>query len=334
MKRIIYLLLAMTTILAACGRPNADESSGKTIIRMAYLVSPSHSSHIVAEKFVEQVEQESGGRLEVELYPSGSLFPSDREAVEAVQLGNVEMTIPALAVVSSFNQNFMLLDLPFLFDSHEEAYKVLDGEFGQSLLDDLQEDNLKGLVFAENGFRHITNNERPIHTPSDLEGLKFRTLESPVQTDIFKAFGANASPFAFGEMYTALQQGTYDAMEGPISLYYTSNLYEVQDYMTLSDHYYMPTALLMNNDFYQELPEDLQEVVMEASIMFRDEQRQLAREQDEEYLQVLKDEGVQVNELTDEQRQAFVEAAEPVLEKYDEKLGNNLLDELFEAKDE
>ncbi|MFC3418064.1 TRAP transporter substrate-binding protein [Salinicoccus hispanicus] len=334
MKKLIYLALVLIVVLASCGRPNENETSGKTIIRMAYLVSPTHSSHIIAEKFVAQVEQESDGRLEVELYPSGSLFPSDREAVEAVQLGNVEMTIPALAVVSSFNQNFMVLDLPFLFDNHEEAYKVLDGEFGQSLLDGLEEDNLKGLVFAENGFRHITNNEGPVYEPSDLEGLKFRTLESPVQTDIFKALGANASPFAFGEMYTALQQGTYDAMEGPISLYYTSNLYEVQDYMSLTGQYYMPTALLMNDDFYQDLPEDLQQVVMDASIMFREEQRKLAQEQDEEYLEVLKDEGVQVNEITEAERQKFIEATEPVFEKYDDKLGNNLIDELFEAIEE
>ncbi|MCG1008963.1 DctP family TRAP transporter solute-binding subunit [Salinicoccus sp. ID82-1] len=334
MRRLIYFVLALVMMLGACGRPNEDEASGKTVIRMAYLVSPSHSSHIVAEKFVEQVERESDGRLEVELYPSGSLFPSDREAVEAVQLGNVEMTIPALAVVSSFNQNFMVLDLPFLFDNHEEAYKVLDGEFGQNLLDDLKEDNLKGLVFAENGFRHITNNKGPIYEPSDLEGLKFRTLESPVQTDIFKAFGANASPFAFGEMYTALQQGTYDAMEGPISLYYTSNLYEVQDYMSLVGQYYMPTALLMNDDFYQGLPEDLQTVIMDASVMFREEQRELARQQDEEYLQVLKDEGVEVNEITEAQRQKFIEATEPVFEKYDRILGNDLIEELFEATEE
>lgn len=334
MKKTIFIALMLTLVLSACGRPNQNESSETITIRLAYLVSESHSSHIIGEKFKEQIEEESGGRLEVELYPSGSLFPSDREAVESVQLGNVEMTIPALAVVSSFNQNFMVLDLPFLFDNYEEAYKVLDGEYGQNLLDELEDYNLKGLVYAENGFRHITNNERPIYEPEDLEGLKFRTLESPVQTDIFKAFGANASPFAFGEMYTALQQGTYDAMEGPISLYYTSNLYEVQEYMSLVGQYYMPTVLLMNNDFYEGLPEDLQEVVMEAAVMFREEQRELAHQQDEEYLEVMKEDGLKVNDITEKQREAFIEAAEPVYEKYEEKLGNNLIDDLFEARDE
>lgn len=334
MKRLTYIVLVLTLVLSACGRPNLDEKKGQTTIRLAYLVSESHSAHIIGEKFKEQLEEESDGRLQVELYPNGSLFPSDREAVESVQLGNVEMTIPALAVMSSFNPNFTVLDLPYLFEDYEEAHRVLDGEFGQSLLDELEDYNIKGLVYAENGFRHVTNNSHPVEEPSDLEGLKLRTLETPVHTDVFKAFGANASPFAFGEMYSSLQQGTYDAMESPISLLYTSNIYEVQNYLSFTGHFYMPTALLMNNEFYEELPEDLQEIVMDGARMFRDEQRKLAHEQDDEYLEVLKEEGVQVNDITEEQREMFIEATQPVFEKYDEKLGNNLIDELFEAIEE
>lgn len=331
MKNFTLLILVTALILSACGRPNIDEQAGQKTIRIAYLVNPTQSSHLIMEDFKAQVEEESGGDLQVELYPSGALFPSDREAIEAVQLGNVEMTLPALASVSGFHQDFMILDLPYLFEDEDEAYSVLDGQFGQDLLDGLEDANIKGLAYGENGFRHITNNIRPVHTPKDIEGQKMRTLESPVHTDVFNAFGANASPFAFGEMYSTLQQGTYDAMESPIALLYTSNLYEVQDYMSLTSHVYMPTALLMNDDFYESLSEEHQKIVMDASEMFKDEQRQLEQQQNEEYMQEMLDAGLQVNELTDEEKQAFRDKAQPVFDKYEEMLGSELFEKLDEA---
>ncbi|WP_052255147.1 DctP family TRAP transporter solute-binding subunit [Salinicoccus sp. YB14-2] len=334
MRNLSLLVLITVLILSACGRPDIDEQNGQKTIRLAHLVNPTQSTHIMSEEFKKQVEEESDGRLKVELYPSGSLFPSDREAIEAVQLGNVEMTIPALASVSGFDQDFMILDLPYLFEDTEEAYSVLDGPFGQGLLDGLEDVNIKGLVYGENGFRHITNNIQPVHTPEDIEGQKMRTLESPVHADVFNAFGANASPFAFGEMYSTLQQGTYDAMESPIALMYTSNLYEVQQYMSLTSHVYMPVALLMNNDFYESLEPDLQEIVMDAAEDYRENQRVLSQEQNEEYMQEMVDAGLQVNDLTDEERQAFSEKAEPVYEKYEEMLGPELFEALDKAVEE
>lgn len=334
MRNFSFLVLITVLILSACGRPNTDEQTGQKTIRLAHLVNPTQSTHIMSEEFKKQIEEESDGRLKVELYPSGSLFPSDREAIEAVQLGNVEMTIPALASVSGFDQDFMILDLPYLFEDTEEAYSVLDGPFGQGLLDGLEDVNIKGLVYGENGFRHITNNLHPVYTPDDIEGQKMRTLESPVHADVFNAFGANASPFAFGEMYSTLQQGTYDAMESPIALMYTSNLYEVQQYMSLTSHVYMPVALLMNNDFYESLEPDLQEIVMDAAEDYREDQRILSQEQNEEYMEEMVEAGLQVNDLTDEEKQAFSEKAEPVYDKYEEMLGSELFNELDRAVEE
>jgi len=331
-KKGLVLLLITVLLLAACGRPSdggdAEEGTSEDAktIRLAYLVSEEQSTHIAAEDFKEKIEDKSDGRLKVELYPNGSLYGSDREAIEAVQLGNVEMTIPALAAVSSFNQKFMVFDLPFLFNNHEEAYEVLDGDLGQELLDELSDKDLKGLVYAENGFRHITNDEGPVEKPADLKGSKLRTMESAVQTDSFKAFGANASPFAFGELYTALQQGTYDSMENPISLIYTNKFYEVQDYLTLSSHFYAPTILVMNDDFYNDLPEDLQDLVMETSEEYREEQRELAQEQDEEWLEQLKEEGMEVNELSEDQKEEFKKASESIYDKYSDQIGEDVID--------
>lgn len=331
-RKGLVLLLITVLLLAACGRPSdgggAEEGTSEDAktIRLAYLVSEEQSTHIAAEDFKEKIEDKSDGRLKVELYPNGSLYGSDREAIEAVQLGNVEMTIPALAAVSSFNQKFMVFDLPFLFNNHEEAYEVLDGDLGQELLDELSDKDLKGLVYAENGFRHITNDEGPVEKPADLKGSKLRTMESAVQTDSFKAFGANASPFAFGELYTALQQGTYDSMENPISLIYTNKFYEVQDYLTLSSHFYAPTILVMNDDFYNDLPEDLQDIVMETSEEYKEEQRVLAQEQDEEWLEQLKEEGMEVNELSEDQKEEFKKASESIYDKYSDQIGEDVID--------
>ncbi|MBE1555267.1 DctP family TRAP transporter solute-binding subunit [Sporosarcina limicola] len=334
MKKSLILLTIVMLILTACGRPTEKEKTSETgakskdayTIRIAHLVPEEQSTHVAAVTFKEKLEKESKGRLKVEIYPNGQLFASDREAIEAVQLGNVEMTIPAVAPLASFNKKFMVFDLPFIFNDNEAAYKALDGELGKSLLKELETNSLKGLVFAENGFRNMSNNKGPITSPNDLNGLKYRTLENPVHTDTFKAFGANASPFAFGELYTALQQGTYDAMESPISLYYLNKFYEVQDYLSLTGHVYAATILLMNNEFYNELPEDLQKMVVEASEEYRTEQRKLAQKQDIEFLEKLKESGMKVNEVTAEQKDVFREAAKVVYDKYTTEIGEDLVE--------
>jgi tripartite ATP-independent transporter DctP family solute receptor len=338
MKKLLVFLLVSILVITGCGRPKdsaktSGEGGNKEVhtIRIAYLVSEEQSSHLAAVTYKEKLEKESDGRLKVELYPNGQLYPSDREAIEAVQLGNIEMTIPALAPLASFNKKFLVFDLPFLFNNHEAAYKALDGELGQELLKELEKNDLKGLVFAENGFRNMSNNTGAIEKPEDLQGLKFRTLENPVHTDTFKSFGANASPFAFGELYTALQQKTYDAMEAPISLYYTNKFYEVQDYLTMTGHVYAATILLMNNDFYNGLPKDLQELVVKASEEYRTEQRELAQKQDVEFLEKLKETGMKVNELTDEQREQFREAAKSVYDQYVPEIGEELVNKALDA---
>ncbi|CDQ21236.1 tripartite ATP-independent transporter solute receptor, DctP family [Halobacillus karajensis] len=338
MKKLMVLFVALIT-LAACGRPDstggdAEDGGGESHkISIAHLVSEDQSSHIAAESFKEKVEEESDGQITVEIHPNGELYPSDREAIEAVQQGNVEMTIPAVASISSFNKDFMVFDLPFLFEDYEQAYQVLDGEIGQGLLDDLTEQNIKGLVFAENGFRHLSNNEGPVESLEDIQGLKMRTLESPVHTATFNALGMNASPFAFGELYTALQQGTYDAMEAPVSLFYTNKFYEVQDYLTLTGHVYAPTALLMNNEFYESLSPDLQELVVEASEEYREEQRELAQEQDSEFLEELKAEGMEVNEPSGELMESFRDEVEPVYEEFKDEIGEDLLEDVQNASE-
>ncbi|RNA67493.1 DctP family TRAP transporter solute-binding subunit [Alteribacter keqinensis] len=327
-KASLGLLTAgLVAMMVACGEESSGAQEDVYEIRVAHLVNEEQSTHVALESFKERVEERSGGQLKVEAYPNGSLYGSDREAIEAVQMGNLEMTIPAVAPLSGFNSSFMVFDLPFLFETKEAAYSALDGELGQGLIEDLEQNGFKGLAFGENGFRHITNNDKPVETPEDLQGMRLRTMENPVHTASFRSLGADASPFAFGELYTALQQGTYDAMESPISLVYTSKFHEVQEYLTLSDHFYAATILLMNNDFFNDLPEELKEIVVEESENYRDEQRKIADAQDEEWLELLQnDHNMQVNELSPEQKEAFVEATQSVYDDFEEEIGADLIE--------
>ncbi|AXI00030.1 C4-dicarboxylate ABC transporter substrate-binding protein [Sporosarcina sp. PTS2304] len=344
MKKFLGVLLILVLALSACGRPavkesntdqNAEGTDGEKFkIRIAHLVKDEVSGARALVSMKEKIEERSDGKVEVEIFSNGKLFGSDREAIEAVQLGNVEMTVAALAPIVSFNDKFMVFDLPFLFKSKEAAYSALDGELGQSLLDSLEANSLKGIAYAENGFRHMTNNKRPIETPDDLKGLKMRTLENPLHTDTFKAFGANASPFSFGELYTALQQNTYDAMEAPISLIYTNKFYEVQKYLTLSGHVYAPGIMVMNNDFFNSMPEDLQTIVLEEAEKAKVLGRELGAEEEVIFFDKLKEEGIKVNELSDEQKEVFREKAKPVYDKYVPKIGQELVDKALDANKE
>jgi len=335
--KILIVMMLVSVFLVGCGggqqqQPAGDSGNGEKeaketyTIKLAYVVPETQSTHIAArDVFKKYVEEKSNGRIKVELYPNGQLG-GDRQAIEAVQLGTIQMTIPAAAVLSGFEPKFQVFDLPYLFKSKEVAYKALDGELGQRLNELLLKTGLRNLAYGENGFRHITNNRGPIETPNDLKGLKIRTMENPVHMATFKALGANPTPMSFGELYTALQQGTVDAQENPIPLVYTAKFYEVQDYYTLDGHVYAATVVLINDDFYKSLPEELQKIVKEGAEKFRDEQRKINTQQEEEMLKLLKKEGMKINELTPEQKQKFIEATLPVYDQFKDKLGEDLIE--------
>lgn len=335
--RMLIVVMLVSVFLVGCGggqeqQPAGDSGSGEKeaketyTIKLAYVVPETQSTHIAArDVFKKYVEEKSNGRIKVELYPNGQLG-GDRQAIEAVQLGTIQMTIPAAAVLSGFEPKFQVFDLPYLFKSKEVAYKALDGELGQKLNEMLLKTGLRNLAYGENGFRHITNNRGPIEKPEDLKGLKIRTMENPVHMATFKALGANPTPMSFGELYTALQQGTVDAQENPIPLVYTAKFYEVQDYYTLDGHVYAATVVLINDDFYKSLPEDLQKIVKEGAEKFRDEQRKINTQQEEEMLGLLKKEGMKINELTPEQKQKFIETTLPVYDQFKDELGEDLIE--------
>jgi C4-dicarboxylate-binding protein DctP len=305
---LLALLIAIFAIGSCCAAPIK--------MKVAYVVPEAQSTHVAAVKYLKPyIEEHSKGKIVVELYPNGQLG-GDRQAIEAVSLGTIHMTIPALAVLSGFEPRFQVFDLPFLFKNKAEVYKALDGPLGDKLNSYLPPIGLKNLAYAENGFRQITNNRGPVTKPSDLKGLKLRTMENPMHMAAFKALGANPTPISFGELYTALQQKTVDAEENPIPLIYTSKFYEVQKYCSLSSHVYAATVLVVNDKWYNKLPADLQKVIQEAAYLYRTEQRKISDKQDKEMLEALKKSGMKVNEITPEQKKAFIEATAPVYKEF------------------
>ncbi|MBL3592611.1 MAG: DctP family TRAP transporter solute-binding subunit [Synergistaceae bacterium] len=330
-KRLFAVTLSL---VALTGLALAGPALAKTYtIKMAYVVPETQSTHIAAaEAFKPYVEEASEGRIKVELYPNGQLG-GDRQAIEAVQLGTVHMTIPAAAVLSGFEPKFQVFDLPFVFKSKEAAYKALDGELGDRLSSLLIPLGMRNLAFAENGFRHVSNNKGPITKPEDLAGFKIRTMENPVHMATFKALGANPTPISFGELYTALQQKVVDAQENPIPLVYTSKFYEVQKYYSLTGHVYAATVVLVNDAFFASLPEDLQDILVEGAVRYRTYQRELSQKQDEEMIAKLREAGMEVNELTEEQKRAFIEKTLPVYDQFADEIGADLIELAKKAND-
>lgn len=282
--------------------------------------------------FADLVYENSDGRILIDLYHSSQLG-DDREMTEALQMGVQDFTCPSTAPLAGFVSGFKVFDLPFLFPTEEAADFVLDSEIGDALLAELEGIGLVGLAWWENGFRHLTNRVRAVETPADLAGLRVRTMENPIHLAAFRAMGANPTPMAFGELFSAMQQGVVDGQENPFGTIYLQNYPEVQDYVTDTGHIYSPFVLLMSQQTWNRLPEDLQEVVADAAEQGKWHNRELNREWNAMYAERL-DDAMNLTRLTMEQKAAFQEATMPVWEQYADEIGQDLIDAVLAKLDE
>ena len=232
--------------------------------------------HLGWVKFKEVLEAETNGAIQVDIFPNQQMG-GDREYTEAVQLGNLTAGSPSSSPLAGFAREFYALDVPFIFTNREDVYAKLDGEAGQLLLDSLEKYNMKGLVYYENGFRNLTANKQ-ILSPDDLKGLKLRVMENRIHLLTWSTLGANPTPLAFGELFTALQQGTVDAQENPYELIYNNKFFEVQRYLMETFHIYTPYVVFMNLNAYNSFTPAQQEAIMKAAVVSRDLQRKLAVE--------------------------------------------------------
>lgn len=333
MKKTLALLLCLILVMgvmAGCGSGGEGEAEGEAenyVIQLAHVEAEGRSVYAAAEEFKAYIEEASEGRITVNVLPNAQ-FGGDMEGLEGTALGTIQMTMASTAPLASYDENFMILDLPFLFESREHCYSAVDGELGQALNDLLPQYGLINFGYADNGLRHITNNVRPINEPADLEGIKIRVMESPVYIDMFNLLGANPTPMSFSEVYTALQQGTVDAQENGAGLVYATKFQEVQKYYSLTSHVYSLDAVAINADFYNSLPEDLQALVKEgAETILIQKQRETEMNEDAGFIQKLEDEGMIINEITPENMQKFKDAVMPMHEEYK---GNQVEERFFD----
>lgn len=325
---LLMLVLSLSVILAACSgsAKSTDGKDEEIVLRFPHIVETDNPAHKAIELFKEEVEKESNGRIKVKIFPNAELYGSDREIIEALQLGNVEVSLVGTPSLGSFDKKFFVLDLPYIFDSKANAKKALSGELGDKLSASLEDINLKVMGYGHDSMRHILNNKKPIESPADLKGIKLRVQESEIQQDIFKAFGANPSPLSFGELYTSLQQNTFDGMDSTFSLIDSGKFYDVQKHISLTGHSYSGTITMMSKGVFDKIPADLQEVVLSAGKNMEESYYELIDNSEEESFAKFKKENLlEINELTPEGHQEFVDASKSVYEKYSEIIGEDLI---------
>ena len=323
MKTFARSTLALGISLALVSASNAADFADMdpVTLRLAHVVNEQDGFHIAATKFEELVEERTEGKVNIEIFPNASLG-DERTLLEGMQIGTVDMGVITNGPVANFVEEMAVFELPFLFPTPEAAYGVLDGPIGQELLDKLADVNLKGLAYAERGFRNLTNSERAVNSPEDLDGLRIRVMENPVYTDTFRELGANAIPMAWTEALTAMQQGTIDGQENPVNVIHSLKLDETQGYMTLSRHTYAPAIFVMGMPAWNQLPEAAQDVIRQAAQEAAEHERQVNADMEAEQLAALREAGMEINDSPD--MEAFQAAVAPVYEKYGEQFGDYL----------
>ncbi|MCT7664557.1 TRAP transporter substrate-binding protein [Shinella kummerowiae] len=280
------------------------------------------------EKFVELIKEKSGGKIDVKLFPGGVLG-GDVQTVSALQGGVIEMTVLNAGILASNVKQFGAVDLPFLFNSGEEADKVMDGAFGTGLMDLLPDTGLVGLGYWELGFRNLTNNRHPVAKLEDISGLKIRTIQSPIPIELFNSLGANAVPLPYTELYTALETGTVDGQENPAANILNAKFYEVQKYMTVTRHQYNPQIVLISKKIWDGLNDEEKALFQSAATEARDYQRKVSREVDAKAIEDIKATGMEVNELSPEETQKLRDAVKPLIDKFAAEIGPETVAALF-----
>jgi tripartite ATP-independent transporter DctP family solute receptor len=265
MRRLLSWSSAFLLALSiTAGLGAAVPAAGQTTLRINIAIAQNSHYGVAIDTFAREVEKRTGGRYKVQTFYSGALG-AERESVEGVQLGTLDLTLTSTGPLPNFVPDVAILDIPFLFRDYTHARAVLDGPIGQELLAKFPPKGMVGLAWAENGFRHMTNSKRPVNQPDDLRGLKMRTMENPIHIEAYRQFGILPTPMAFTEVFTALQQGTVDGQENPLSVITSAKLDQVQKYLSLTGHVYSPAIFLMNKAQWDKLSDADKQAFVEAA---------------------------------------------------------------------
>lgn len=274
MRRLLNILFITVIHFVISG---CTSESRLTVIKLAHGLDPSHPVHHAMKYLAEQVAEKSEGQVRIDIYPSEQLG-SERECIELLQIGSLGMTKVSTSVIESFVPSFKVFSLPYLFRDDEHRFKVLEGEIGKGLLLECEKFLVRGLCYYDAGSRSFYTKEKPILTPDDLTGLKIRIQESPTSMRMIQALGGSPTPIAWGELYTALQQGVVDAAENNPPTFYFSHHYEVCDYYSLDEHTSVPDILLVSNVVWRDLSQEARTWLQEAADESAEYQKELWKE--------------------------------------------------------
>lgn len=348
MKKIIsaIITLVMVTLLAACGgggesKPAAgsQEKSGgdskdQIVIKFSHVTSPDSVKGKAAQKFAELAAAKTEGKVKVEVYPSSQLY-GDKEELDALVAGNVHMIAPSVTKMVKLDPRWQYVDMPFLFRDRDHALAFFKSDLAKKLLngDKLVSNDIAGLAFWENGFKHFSNNKKPLKTAADFKGLKFRAQAGKVLEAQFKALGAGSATIAFGETYAALQQGTVDGQENTFNNIDTQKYEEVQKYLTVSNHGRLDYAIFVNKPFWDGMPQDVRTKVEEALNEATEYEWKLAGEDNDKSFEKLKKSGkMQITELTDAERAELEKTLQPVYDEFKSTITPELIDGIKNMK--
>jgi len=276
------------------------------------------------EKFAEIVAAKSGGKIKVQMFPGGVLG-GDAPNISALQGGTLDMVVLNAGIMASQVKEFAVYDFPFMFATPQEADAVVDGPFGKMLLDKLDAKGIHGLAYWELGFRNITNSRRPIVKVEDIAGLKLRVIPNAINVDWVKALGANPTPMAFPEVYSAMEQKAIDGHENPFTVINANKLYEVQKYLAVTNHQYNPQAVVVSKKLWDTLSADEKKIFADAAAEAAAYQRKISREQASAALESLKKNGMQVTEFNAAELAKFREKMKPVIDKHAALVGADVV---------
>ena len=324
-KKLVAGVLGSVAVLSTGVMFSADAAARD--LKLAMQTNPGTAQYDGVEKFAALVKEKSGGSLTVKIFGGGALG-GDLQVVSSLQGGTIELSQMNASLLNGLAKEFSVLDFPFLFDNEKEAHTIMDGPVGKKLMDKLPEKGIVGLAYPELGFRHISNNKRPVKKVEDLAGLKIRVIQTPVYVDMMNALGANATPLPFPEVYNALEQKAVDGATNPLVTIPVMKFDEVQKYLTLTRHQYNPQIIIMSKKAWDKLSPAEQKIIQESANEARDFERQVSAKKNAEALEYLKKK-LEVTELSAEEMAKMREKVKPVIEKYTKELGEPFVKEVY-----
>lgn len=327
-KTSLIFVIVLAFLLAGCSTNVEEGTLGAdgepVVIRMANLVAADNFLNVGYQKFKEVAERESNGQIEVQIYNSGMLTQSEDIEYEMLQTGVLDVVTNAAFVVASNAQvpAYNVFDVPFLFSNEDEMYKLIDGEYGKMMKEELERNSN---VYYHGAFSigtfAVANNNYSVREPEDMRGLKIRSTTTPLQSGTIAAMGANPTPISYGEIFTSLQQGTIDGVQTTTPLIYGDKFFEVADHLTLTRHFPLPHILMVNKNKYDSLTDELKAVIDLAAEEHIQYARQLAVEAEKEAIAGMEERGVEIVELTDEELGLFQEAVQPAIDRNIDQVG-------------